>query len=96
MSGGGKPGACSPSSPQVLRLKLGYNPNSSSLGSVVFGVPTSLLAAAALLGAAAGAIAAAVVQREPEPHPAVAEAGAPAGAEVVVARPTTPGSGGGE
>ena len=43
---------------RVLRVKEGYNPNSSSLGSVVFSVPAALIAVPALLAAAAAWIAA--------------------------------------
>jgi len=42
---------------RVLRVKEGYNPNSSSLGSVVFSIHTGLLAAPVLLAAAAAWIA---------------------------------------
>jgi len=45
---------------RILRVKWGYNPNSSSMGSILFAVPLMLLAAAAVFGAAAGAIASAV------------------------------------
>ena len=43
---------------RVLRVKEGYNPNSSSLGSIVFSVPAALIAVPALLAAAAAWIAA--------------------------------------
>lgn len=41
---------------RVLRVKQGYNPNSSSLGSVVFVVPAVLVAAPVLLAAVASLI----------------------------------------
>jgi hypothetical protein len=41
---------------RILRVKLGYNPNSSSMGSIVFALPVALLGASALFGAAAAAI----------------------------------------
>ena len=43
---------------RVLRVKEGYNPNSSSLGSVVFTVHAAVLAAPLLLAGAAAWIAA--------------------------------------
>lgn len=42
---------------RVLRVKEGYNPNSSSLGSVVFALPAALLAAPALLAGTAAFLA---------------------------------------
>ena len=36
----------------ILRVKRGYNPNSSSIGSIVFAVPTLLLILSAIFGAA--------------------------------------------
>ena len=42
---------------RVLRVKEGYNPNSSSLGSVVFSIHTALIAAPLLLAGAASWIA---------------------------------------
>lgn len=45
---------------RVLRIKEGYNPNSSSLGSIVFSFPAALLAAPVLLAGAAAWIAARV------------------------------------
>ena len=43
---------------RVLRVKEDYNPNSSSLGSIVFSLPAALVAAPALLAGAAAWIAA--------------------------------------
>jgi len=37
---------------KILRVKQGYNPNSSSIGSIVFAVPTMLLVASAVFGTA--------------------------------------------
>ncbi|MGA1824584.1 MAG: hypothetical protein ACMUIP_07940 [bacterium] len=37
---------------KILRIKRGYNPNSSSIGSIVFAIPTMLLVSSALFGAA--------------------------------------------
>lgn len=48
---------------RVLRVKEGFNPNSSSLGSIVFSVPAALLAVPVLLAGAAALI----VARMPRP-----------------------------
>ena len=45
---------------RVLRVKYGYNPNSSSIGSIVFALPAALLGITAAFGAVAGAILAAI------------------------------------
>jgi hypothetical protein len=37
---------------KILRVKQGYNPNSSSIGSIVFAIPTMLLVSSAIFGAA--------------------------------------------
>ena len=42
-----------PGEGKVLRVKEGFNPNSSSLGSVVFSMQAALIAAPVVLGAAA-------------------------------------------
>lgn len=42
---------------KVLRVKEGYNPNSSSLGSIVFSFPVALLAVPIVLSTAAALIA---------------------------------------
>jgi len=42
---------------KILRIKEGYNPNSSSLGSVVFSIPTAMLAVPVILAGAAAFIA---------------------------------------
>lgn len=41
---------------KILRVKMGYNPNSSSMGSVVFALPTMLLGSAVVFGGVASAI----------------------------------------
>jgi hypothetical protein len=41
---------------RILKLKLGYNPNSSSVGSGVYVLPVILLGISTLFGAAAGII----------------------------------------
>lgn len=45
---------------RVLRLKLGYNPNSSSVGSGVYVLPILLLGISTLFGAVAGLISSAI------------------------------------
>ena len=49
---------------RILRLKQGYNPNSSSIGSIVFAVPALILALPAVFGAATAVILAALPERE--------------------------------
>ncbi len=39
---------------RVLRLKQGYNPNSSSMGSIVFCLPVTLMGITAVYGVLAG------------------------------------------
>ena len=46
-----------PGKGRVLRVKEGFNPNSSSLGSVVFSMHTALVAAPVILAGAAAWIA---------------------------------------
>jgi hypothetical protein len=41
---------------RILRVKLGYNPNSSSMGSMVFVFPAALLAVTAGFGVISGII----------------------------------------
>ena len=41
---------------KILRVKLGYNPNSSSIGSVVFAIPTMLLTTSVIFGTVTGII----------------------------------------
>jgi hypothetical protein len=54
---------------RILRLKSGYNPNSSSMGSIVFALPLALLGASVLFGAATAAIFASLLERgSPSPH----------------------------
>ena len=52
---------------RVLRLKCGYNPNSSSYGSIVFVMPGALLAATAVFGAVAGLIGSTLVRAPAHP-----------------------------
>jgi Na+/melibiose symporter-like transporter len=41
---------------KILRVKMGYNPNSSSMGSMVFILPAALLAITAGFGVISGII----------------------------------------
>ena len=47
---------------RILRVKRGYNPNSSSMGSIVFALPSLLLGTTALFGAVAGLVASAFLR----------------------------------
>ena len=47
---------------KVLRVKRGYNPNSSSMGSVVFALPVALLAITAGFGVVSGIIISALMK----------------------------------
>jgi len=51
---------------RILRLKLGYNPNSSSIGTIVFAMPAALLGSVVAFGAVAGLLATAVLHRKGE------------------------------
>jgi len=53
---------------RILRVKAGYNPNSSSLGTVVFAVPAAMLLAPAVYNAIAAALAGRAVRDRPAPH----------------------------
>ncbi len=48
---------------KILRVKQGYNPNSSSLGSMVFSLPAVLLAVTVGFGAASSIIMSAFIKR---------------------------------
>ena len=54
---------------RVLRLKQGFNPNSSSAGSIVFALPATMLVAPVAFGMAAGLIYAACLKGKDVPHP---------------------------
>lgn len=47
---------------KILRIKHGYNPNSSSMGSIVFALPCALLAITVAFGAVGGVITAAFMK----------------------------------
>lgn len=52
---------------RILRVKQGYNPNSSSMGSIVFALPSLLLGTTVLFGAVAGFIASAFLRERRRP-----------------------------
>jgi hypothetical protein len=68
---------------RVLRVKRGYNPNSSSMGSIIFALPVSLMAVTVGLGAISSLLLSLGIEEkaphakgpveevpgEPEPHP---------------------------
>ena len=41
---------------KILRIKLGYNPNSSSIGTMIFAMPVAMLSAAVAFGTVSGLI----------------------------------------
>ncbi len=41
---------------EILRVKLGYNPNSSSIGTMIFAMPVAMLSAAVAFGTVSGLI----------------------------------------
>lgn len=53
---------------RILRVKAGYNPNSSSLGTVIFAVPAAMLLAPALYNAIAAAFTSKTLRDRPHPH----------------------------
>jgi hypothetical protein len=62
---------------RVLRVKEGFNPNSSSLGSMIFSIPAALLAAPPLLAAVAALLAARLAKKRAEPAEPVTPRPAP-------------------
>ena len=52
---------------RILRIKQGYNPNSSSMGSIVFALPAALLGVTALFGAVSGIIISAFMRKPARP-----------------------------
>jgi hypothetical protein len=49
---------------KILRVKQGYNPNSSSMGSIVFSLPAALLVVTVGFGAVSGVIMSAFIKRD--------------------------------
>lgn len=54
----------SPEKGKILRIKRGYNPNSSSMGSIVFILPASLIAITIGFGAVSSVIMSAFMGNE--------------------------------
>ena len=52
---------------KILRVKQGYNPNSSSMGSMVFSLPAALLAITVGFGVVSGVIMSAFIKRDDKP-----------------------------
>ena len=48
---------------RILRLKHGYNPNSSSIGTIVYAMPAALVGLTIAFGAAAGLISGVLLHR---------------------------------
>ena len=48
---------------KILRVKQGYNPNSSSIGSVIFSMSAAVIPASILFGMVAGAISTSILVR---------------------------------
>jgi len=53
---------------RVLRVKQGYNPNSSSLGTIIFAFPAAMLAAPIVFSTVAGMICSKCLRDAPTPH----------------------------
>jgi hypothetical protein len=51
---------------KIMRVKQGYNPNSSSMGSIVFALPTALLGITAGFGIVSGIITSAFMKNKNE------------------------------
>jgi hypothetical protein len=51
---------------KIMRVKQGYNPNSSSMGSVVFALPTALIGITAGFGIVSGIIMSAFMKNKNE------------------------------
>jgi len=60
--------APAPRDGRILRVKAGYNPNSSSLGTIIFAVPAAMLVAPALYNVIAAAFTSAALRDKPTPH----------------------------
>ena len=62
-----------PSKGKILRVKQGYNPNSSSIGSIVFAMPVALLGVTAGFGVVSGIILGAFANKSPSKKKTKAE-----------------------
>lgn len=61
-------GDAAPRTGRILCVKAGYNPNSSSLGTIIFAVPAAMIVAPAVYNAIAAALTSATLRDKPEPH----------------------------
>ncbi len=52
---------------RILRVKHGYNPNSSSMGSIIFALPVALLGITTAVGAVSGIIMAVFLKNKKNP-----------------------------
>jgi hypothetical protein len=50
---------------KILRVKPGYNPNSSSMGSIVFSFPQIMMGVTAIFGAVSGIIISRFMKNQP-------------------------------
>ena len=48
---------------KILRVKQGYNPNSSSMGSIIFAFPAALMGVATAFGIISGIIMSKIVKK---------------------------------
>jgi len=58
---------------KILRVKEGYNPNSSSMGSVVFAFPTALFTIAASFSIVSGVIMAKFIRKDEDVDKSIEE-----------------------
>lgn len=49
---------------KILRVKQGYNPNSSSMGSIIFAFPAALMGIAAGFGIISGIIMSKIIKKD--------------------------------
>ncbi len=54
---------------RILRLKLGFNPSSSSIGTIVFAMPAAMIGLTVAFGAAAALSCSALLHRQQEEPP---------------------------
>jgi len=57
---------------KILRIKQGYNPNSSSMGSIIFVLPAALLGLTAIFGAVSGFLSTILLRRLEKPENKIA------------------------
>ncbi|MCU0857749.1 MAG: hypothetical protein MUC65_05025 [Pontiellaceae bacterium] len=54
---------------KILKLKQGYNPNSSSIGTMIFALPAAMLSTAIAFGTVSGLICSAFLKKEEAVNP---------------------------